>query len=538
MVLVGLLAVSAMGQQVFIGTDSNDLSDSNNWSPNGYPYQSAITIDNNDPYFTLTDSKGYALASSITLDRTGGMHLDQAFDGYYQLAGGVTVQNAATYTIDTLNAWNGPVPITYSVVQGAVLNIGKTDFTGPVTLAGTGTINVGNMLSYSSDPALTLDFTAATTLGMSNGQYYGPNVIPGVTGAAGTLKMTGGEWGLVAANYTFGGQLVVGAADHCLVKFVNADGSLASTVTNANVYLAGRGSANALVVGGGNQTMINSTIGGDGNIFCNTSTSWSGQWGVYNPATTLTMQGGSIAPSNSGVASTDVYGSSAPNGQMVLYGNLVMAKNAGKNTQFVAAVTGSGGRVGTDYTQLSIQDPVYNGGNGTINSASNIAASGTNYLADGNLVVNITPGLTPKNTLPGQAGDPFANETLTILSVSGTDLSSSSFANVKVVGGTATVGYSNGAVTLSNIFSNPTLAGDINNDGLVDVADYNIWAANVGKTGASWLQGDLNGDGLVDVADYNIWAANVGKTSATPEPISMIILAIGGGMVALKRRSA
>ena len=69
------------------------------------------------------------------------------------------------------------------------------------------------------------------------------------------------------------------------------------------------------------------------------------------------------------------------------------------------------------------------------------------------------------------------------------------------------------------------------------MADYNIWAANVGKTGATWLQGDLNGDGLVDVADYNIWAANVGKTAATPEPISMIILAIGGGLVALKRRN-
>jgi len=84
----------------------------------------------------------------------------------------------------------------------------------------------------------------------------------------------------------------------------------------------------------------------------------------------------------------------------------------------------------------------------------------------------------------------------------------------------------------------PTLIpGDINGDGLVDVADYNIWAANVGKTGATWAQGDLNGDGLVDVADYNIWAANVGRTSATPEPISMIILAIGGGLVALKRSS-
>ena len=84
------------------------------------------------------------------------------------------------------------------------------------------------------------------------------------------------------------------------------------------------------------------------------------------------------------------------------------------------------------------------------------------------------------------------------------------------MGGGATVNYTGAGIVLTNIWSNPTLAGDINNDGLVDVADYNIWAANVGKTGANWCQGDLNGDGLVDVADYNIWAANVGKTISHP----------------------
>ena len=67
------------------------------------------------------------------------------------------------------------------------------------------------------------------------------------------------------------------------------------------------------------------------------------------------------------------------------------------------------------------------------------------------------------------------------------------------------------------------IPGDANDDGLVDVADYNIWAANVGTSGASWKMGDFNGDGLVDVADYNIWAANVGATasgnmSMAPEP--------------------
>jgi uncharacterized protein YjbI with pentapeptide repeats len=91
--------------------------------------------------------------------------------------------------------------------------------------------------------------------------------------------------------------------------------------------------------------------------------------------------------------------------------------------------------------------------------------------------------------------------------------------------------YTTGVVTLTG-----GMPGDINGDGLVDVADYNIWAANVGKTGATWSQGDMNGDGLVDVADYNIWAANVGKTASTPEPVTLSLLAFGGSAILRRRK--
>jgi hypothetical protein len=52
--------------------------------------------------------------------------------------------------------------------------------------------------------------------------------------------------------------------------------------------------------------------------------------------------------------------------------------------------------------------------------------------------------------------------------------------------------------------------GDFNGDGVVDIADYTVWADNFGGAGPA---GDGNGDGVVDIADYTVWADNFGRTS-------------------------
>jgi hypothetical protein len=49
------------------------------------------------------------------------------------------------------------------------------------------------------------------------------------------------------------------------------------------------------------------------------------------------------------------------------------------------------------------------------------------------------------------------------------------------------------------------LAGDANNDGVVDLADRDFWRANFGSTAGPGLIADLTGDGLVDAADYTRW---------------------------------
>lgn len=56
-------------------------------------------------------------------------------------------------------------------------------------------------------------------------------------------------------------------------------------------------------------------------------------------------------------------------------------------------------------------------------------------------------------------------------------------------------------------------AGDYNQDGTVDLADYNVWKQLFGSTGFSAADG--NGDGIVDAADYSVWRDNLGAGASS-----------------------
>jgi T5SS/PEP-CTERM-associated repeat protein len=53
-----------------------------------------------------------------------------------------------------------------------------------------------------------------------------------------------------------------------------------------------------------------------------------------------------------------------------------------------------------------------------------------------------------------------------------------------------------------------TLAGDYNDDGVVDAADYTVWRDLLGSKFDPRADGDTNG--VINIADYNIWKANFG----------------------------
>src|SRR4051794_28857426 len=63
----------------------------------------------------------------------------------------------------------------------------------------------------------------------------------------------------------------------------------------------------------------------------------------------------------------------------------------------------------------------------------------------------------------------------------------------------------------------PTVLGDLNNDGIVDIRDYAVWRRNFGQPDCG-NPADLNVDCIVDIRDYGIWRQNFGQTGPTITP--------------------
>jgi pectate lyase len=90
----------------------------------------------------------------------------------------------------------------------------------------------------------------------------------------------------------------------------------------------------------------------------------------------------------------------------------------------------------------------------------------------------------------------------------------------------------------------PTLAGDYNDDGMVDAADYTVWRDAL-ATGGSLLN-ETESLGTVDAADYQAWRTNFGAVresgaaslASVPEPASAVLVSLAAilGALAPQRR--
>lgn len=76
------------------------------------------------------------------------------------------------------------------------------------------------------------------------------------------------------------------------------------------------------------------------------------------------------------------------------------------------------------------------------------------------------------------------------------------------------------------------IAGDFNQDGTVNAADYVIWRKTVGQSGAA-LPADGDGNQIIDTADYDLWREHFGGladsglgATSVPEPGGVLLLCI------------
>lgn len=86
----------------------------------------------------------------------------------------------------------------------------------------------------------------------------------------------------------------------------------------------------------------------------------------------------------------------------------------------------------------------------------------------------------------------------------------------------------------------PGVAGDYNDDGTVDAADYVLWR-KLRPTGGTLANDDTPG---ADDGDYDRWVEHFGEgapggggNSPVPEPASMVLIILGAALVARPRRS-
>lgn len=88
----------------------------------------------------------------------------------------------------------------------------------------------------------------------------------------------------------------------------------------------------------------------------------------------------------------------------------------------------------------------------------------------------------------------------------------------------------------------PSITGDYNSDGMVDVQDYAAWRTQYGASVTPGEGPDGNADGLVDAADYVVWrnayanAAQPASLTSTPEPGCLLLLFSGVVCLSSARR--
>lgn len=251
-----------------------------------------------------------------------------------------------------------------------------------------------------------------------------------------------------------------------------------SLQNSGNAYIGvGGGTSGAVEVNGDETTWSN-----DGDVFVG----MSGSGAVSLVAGGTVSSGGSINIGSLGQVS----------GEGSMLGNVINAGTVRPGEVVGAiAVDGNYQQTSTGKLQLDLL--------GTSAGAFDTLSIDGQASLGGTLEVNLSGSFAP------QIGDSFA-----VLTATNGVTGAFAFADLPslATGRMWRLDYSANAATLS-----VKLAGDYNDNGIVDAADYTVWRNLLGRTFDPRADGDTNG--TIDIHDYHVWKANFGLAAGAASTI-------------------
>jgi len=154
----------------------------------------------------------------------------------------------------------------------------------------------------------------------------------------------------------------------------------------------------------------------------------------------------------------------------------------------------------------------------------------------GNFRVLIADGSFPDALIPPAFGDDD----------SGTEMTNGNFLNVAAPGPFGAVAWDEAILNVLDVTTFSNFAGDYDNNGIVDAADYRVLLDSLGALSGA-LPNDIDG-GVIGTAQFNTWKANFGNSSVgagsgavasgvtLPEPSTLALAMAITGIIACHRK--